>query len=141
MAQLSLKGVIAKLLRSANKEYKFQKGTASYTFDANTTTRSLSATITTQGRPVLIICSGDLNPSESASVWFTLDFYRGTTRISQQIDQSNTNSMNSPFCMMYLDVVAAGTYTYEARFTRGAGTFTLSEGGALQAPNFLVMEI
>jgi hypothetical protein len=43
--------------------------------------------------------------------------------------------------MAYLDIVGVGTYTYKAEFTRGAGTFTLTEGGALQSPNFVVLEI
>jgi hypothetical protein len=90
---------------------------------------------------VLLICSGDLNPLDANSAWFTLSFNRDGTLLSQQIDESHGNSWNIPFCMAYLDTVGAGTHTYTAQFTRGTGYFTLSEGGAAQAPNFVAIEI
>ena len=124
-----------------DKAYGFVKAPANFSFDANNTTRELTITLTTHGRPVLLICTGDLNPLETASDWFTLTFYKNSTALTSQICQSNTSSLNNPFALTYLDVVPAGTYTYKATFTRGAGTFTLTEGGAIQSPNFVAFEI
>ena len=43
--------------------------------------------------------------------------------------------------MVYLDIVAAGTYTYECRITSGSGATNLNEDSARQSPNFVAFEI
>lgn len=121
--------------------YGGTRGTASYTFDASNTSRTLSVTFTTHGRPVFIAVSGDLNPTTADVAWMTIDLYSDSTQLCRQIAQSNANSHNIPFHCSYLTSCAAGSHTFKVVFTRGAGTFTLSEGGAIQAPNFSVFEI
>ena len=121
--------------------YGFQKAPNGFTFDADTTSRTLSIQITTHGRPVLLICSGDLNPTTADAAWFITILQRGSTELARQIAESHGNSWNIPFCITYLDIVSAGTYTYNALFSRGAGTFSLTEGGQVQSPNFVAVEI
>lgn len=123
-----------------NKSYAFYKFPAGQTFDATTTTRNYTLNITTSGRPVFLIVSGDLNPT-SAGAWFHITFYRDNTELSYQICQSPANSSNVPFCMQYLDIVAAGTHAYKVQFVRGSGEFSLTETKASQSPNFTVFEI
>lgn len=123
------------------KAYGIARGTASYTFDASTTTRELSVTLTTHGRPVFLAASGDLNPTTADSAWFNIDLYLDSTQLCKQIAESHGNSWNIPFHCSYLTSCSAGSHTFKVKFTRGAGTFSLSENGAIQAPNFSVFEI
>lgn len=104
------------------------------------TTISKTISLTTHGRPVFLAVSGDNNPTDSTS-WFNIYFYRGGTQLSHQIDESHGSSWNIPFCMVYLDIVAAGTYTYECRITSGSGATNLNEDSARQSPNFVAFEI
>jgi len=122
--------------------YGFQKFATSgaVTVASSGTTLSKTITITTHGRPVFLACSGDNNPTDSTS-WFNIYFYRGSTQLCHQIDESHGSSWNIPFAMVYLDTVAAGTYTYECRITSGSGATNLNEDNALQSPNFAVFEI
>lgn len=139
-SMLDLKKLLGKITKAIASPYAKIKAPANYTFDATTTTRLLILSITTNGRPVFIACSGDINPI-TTSAWMNIRFYRDSTLLSHQIAQSNAESQNIPFCMIYLDTPPAGSYTYKVEFTRGAGDFTLSENGAMQAPNFVVFEI
>ena len=50
-----------------NKSYAFYKFPAAQTFDATTTTRNYTLNITTSGRPVFLIVSGDLNPTSAGA--------------------------------------------------------------------------
>ena len=127
---------------SIDGAYGFQKFATSGAVNvaSSGTTLSKTVTVTTHGRPVFLAISGDNNPTDSTS-WFNIYFYRGSTQLSHQIVESHGGSWNIPFCMVYLDVIGAGTYIYEARITSGSGASNLNEDSALQSPNFVVFEI
>ena len=97
-------------------------------------------TLTTHGRPVFVIVTGDNNPT-SSSAWLYIQIYRDTTRLTYQICESHGNSWNIPFGVCYLDAVPAGTYTYKCSITMGNGTSNLGEDGDHQAPQFIAFEI
>lgn len=122
------------------KNYGFYKSNAS-AFNVTTTRVTYgSITITTTGRPVFVICSGDFNPS-STSAWMNMWLIRDGIGLSHDIVESHANSWNIPFCISYLDIVPAGTHTYQIDFLIGSGTANLAENGALQQPDFSVFEI
>lgn len=122
------------------KNYGFYKSTAS-AFDVTATqVKYGSITITTTGRPVFIMCTGDMNPT-AASAWMHMWLLRNGTGITYDIVESHGNSWNIPFCLSYLDIVPAGTYTYSVDFAMGSGTANLAENGAVQQPDFSVFEI
>lgn len=146
MKNLSIKKVLAKLLNAITKmdrAYGFTKAPNAYEFNSTTTTRSLTTTITTHGRPVLLACTGDINPlsGQTTGAWAHITFYRDSTELSYQICQSTGASVNTPFSMAYLDIIPAGTYTYQVQFMRGAGNFSMTESRASQSPNFIAIEI
>lgn len=99
-----------------------------------------SLTITTYGRPVFVSVCGDLNPLEE-SCWIQIQLYRDGTELSYMICESHSSSNNNPFCLNYLDTVAAGSHTYRLRIYIGGGSGTLTENGAHEAPNFMAYEI
>lgn len=120
--------------------YAFYKWTGSVTLDSSTSPISKELSITTHGRPVFIIVTGDNNPLSEAC-WFSIIFYRNGTMISSQMVESHGTSWNIPFAMQYLDTVAAGTYTYKVEFSLGSGSSQLNESGDKQSPNFTIFEI
>jgi hypothetical protein len=72
----------------------------------------LSTSITTSGRPVQIIVSGDANPL-SAGGWGILALYRDSTEIGNRVQfESSASNENVPYCLQVIDAPAAGTYTY-----------------------------
>lgn len=119
--------------------YAFYKFPNPQPIDANNSIDK-SLTITTYGRPVFVSVCGDLNPLEE-SCWIQIQFYRDGTELSYMICESHGNSNNNPFCLNYLDTVAAGSHTYRLRIYVGGGSGTLTENGAHEAPNFMVYEI
>ena len=121
---------------NTNGAYGIQKWAATTTNG----TISKEITLTTHGRPIFLIVSGDNNPS-SSSAWHNINIYRGTTKLTQQIAESHGASWNIPFCLCYLDVVEAGTYTYKAELSIGSGTIIFGESGDVQAPQFIAFEI
>lgn len=120
--------------------YAFHKWTGSVVLDSTTSPIYKELSITTHGRPVFIIVTGDNNPT-SETCWFNIKFYRNGTMISSQIVESHGASWNIPFAMQYLDTVAAGTYTYKVEFSLGSGSSQLNESGDKQSPNFTIFEI
>lgn len=120
--------------------YGFYKWTGSVVLDSTTSPIYKELSITTHGRPVFIIVTGDNNPT-SETCWFNIKFYRNGTMISSQIVESHGASWNIPFAMQYLDTVAAGTYTYKVEFSIGTGSSQLNESGDKQSPNFTIFEI
>ena len=136
----ALSAISSRVTAIEERAHAMAKPTSAYTFDANNTSRTLSLTVTTHGRPVLIVCTGDINPT-TAGAYATLTFARDSTDLSYQIVQSTGASVNNPFSMAYLDDVEAGTYTYKVTFLRGNGDFSMTESKASQSPNFIVVEI
>lgn len=120
--------------------YGFYKWSGSVVLDSTTTSVSKELSITTHGRPVYIIVTGDNNPT-SETCWFNIFFYRNGTLLSSQTVESHGASWNIPFAMQYLDTVAAGTYTYKVEFVIGTGSTQLNESGNKQSPNFTIFEI
>lgn len=126
---------------NTNSAYGFVRApTGGYNFNADNTTKTISTTITSHGRPIFIIVTGDLNPWESTGGWFQLIIKRGSTELCKQTCQSTGASINVPFSMSYLDITGAGEKTYSCTFQRGSGNFTLAESDA-ERPVLCVFEI
>ncbi len=98
---------------------------------AGATYNILSVTITTSGKPVLLMASGDFNP-EATDVYCTFNFKRDTTSLTcaKQVSHASTTiGRNMPFSIMGMDTPAAGTYTYYIECYVGNGNATIPEGG------------
>jgi hypothetical protein len=86
---------------------------------------NLSVTITTTGRPVMLMVeSGTTGGSISAAAGFattpSIAFVRGSTTIAVSTYPSHDTAF--PFPPPFLDVVAAGTYTYKVQASKSAGS-------------------
>lgn len=111
-------------------------------WSAFTTSGSSSQTIeiTTSGRPVFICLCGDNNPS-SSTAWCRASIYRNSTKLTEEICESRNQSNNVVFNVCYLDIISAGTYTYQGLIEVGSGSITFGEEGNVQAPQFMAFEI
>lgn len=125
---------------NTNGAYGIQKWTATTINTSNPTSTSKSITLTTHGRPVFLILSGDINPTSSGG-WIYARISRDAVEITSQTCQSPAQSSNVPFCICYLDIVPAGTYDYTGNIMTGNGTNQLGEVGDLGAPQFIAFEI
>ena len=85
-------------------------------------TTIVSQTITTSGRPVQIIATGDANPLTSGG-WCILQLYRDGTAIGKKLQaESSSSNENIPYCLNFIDnPTTPGTYTYSVRIV-GGGT-------------------
>lgn len=76
---------------------------------------NLTVTITTSGRPVMVMCQGDGSGASgpfASGGSISIYLLRGATILSQ----GNYNLLSlPPSCVLYLDAVAAGTYTYKVQ--------------------------
>ena len=97
---------------------------------------NLSVSITTSGRPVMLMIQDDgtattgsyitLAPGGGASGLLT--FNRGVTEITEYNLQNHGASVVSwPASIIYMDVIGAGTYTYTVTMSTGAGAFALND--------------
>lgn len=90
---------------------------------------NMQVTITTHGRPVMLVLNCNFNPV-AANDWGSVTIYRGATDLSNgatqglQIAQSGGASWNIPISVTWIDIPAAGTYTYSA-YGRSLGAKTL----------------
>ena len=76
--------------------------------------------ITTNGKPVQVIATGDANPLANGA-WCQMRLYRDSTAIGQVVQAESTNSnINVPYCLQFVDAVAAGTYTYSMKVPAAA---------------------
>jgi hypothetical protein len=91
-------------------------------------TTVVSATITTSGRPVQVLVTGDVE-NNSAGGWTQLQLYRGSTAIGNTVHtEGSAGSENSPYALTVIDTPAAGTYTYALKINNSAGgTFNFGE--------------
>ena len=81
----------------------------------------ISQSITTSGRPIQIIATGDANPT-SAGAWVQLQLYRDGTAIGKKIQaESSSSNENVPYCLNYIDNPTAGSYTYSVKITASSG--------------------
>ena len=125
---------------SINANWSMSNAT-SVTVNTGTPTTIASCSITTNGRPVLIIGTGDANPG-AVGDWNYITIYRGESQIGKLIiNQTSGASHNNPFGVTTIDSPAAGTYTYSLRAYTGAGSITYGEIGNVQAPTIIAMEL
>jgi len=92
----------------------------------------VSQSITTSGRPIQIIATGDANP-QSAGAWVQLQLFRDGTAIGKklQVESSATNE-NVPYCLNFIDNPVAGTYMYSVRLTTDGPNFQFGEADGNQ---------
>lgn len=91
-------------------------------------TTLVSVSFTTNGYPVQVIATGDME-NNSAGGWVTLQLYRGSTAIGNIVHaEGSAGSENVPFALQVVDAPAAGTYTYALKINAAAGgTFNFGE--------------
>ena len=86
----------------------------------------ISQSITTSGRPIQIIATGDANPASAA--WCQLQLYRDGVAIGKKVQaESSSGNENVPYCLNFIDNPTAGTYTYSVRYVTGSGSFQFGE--------------
>jgi hypothetical protein len=112
----------------------------------NTTSSTNIATVSLTvkgGRPVLVMASGDANPSTNDNAWNYIQLFRGETGIGRYvIQQASGPSNNQAFGIVALDPSpSAGTYTYSLRAWNGDGPLTYGETGTGQAPVIIALEL
>jgi hypothetical protein len=112
------------------------------TVNTTTPTTIASCSITTGGKPVLLVGTGDGNPNQSGG-WHILQIYRDATAVGKLVINENAggSSANCPFALCFIDAPGAGTYTYTIKANQGSGSFTYGETGDGQAPTILAVEL
>lgn len=91
----------------------------------------VSQTITTSGRPIQIIASGDANPTSNG--WCQLQLYRDGVAIGKKLQaESSASNENIPYCLNFIDNPTAGTYTYSVKFVTGSCNFQFGEADGNQ---------
>ena len=114
------------------------------TVNTGTSTNIATVSLTVKGgRPILVMASGDANPSTNDNAWNYLQLFRGETGIgSYMIQQTTGGSNNQAFGIVALDPSpSAGTYTYSLRAWNGSGPLTYGETGAAQGPAIIALEL
>lgn len=93
----------------------------------------VSQSITSSGRPIQIIATGDANPQANGA-WVQLQIYRDGTAIGKKIQaESSSSNENVPYCLNFIDNPAVGTYNYSVRITAiGGGSFQFGEADSNQ---------
>lgn len=88
----------------------------------------VSQSITTSGRPVQIIATGDANPANNGA-WVQLQLYRDGTAIGKKVQaESSSSNENVPYCLNFIDnPTTPGTYTYSVRIVGGSSAFGFGE--------------
>lgn len=88
----------------------------------------VSQSITTSGRPVQIIASGDANPANNGA-WVQLQLYRDGIAIGKKVQaESSSSNENVPYSLNFIDnPTTPGTYTYSVRIVGGSGAFGFGE--------------
>ena len=122
-------------LKTATNSTNYVVGTGTaVTVNTTTPTTVASVTITTVGKPVFIICCGDLQPVSGAPAndWCNMRLYQGasTTIGNATLYHPGTAaSTNHMFSIHAIDVPAAGTYTYTCKAWQGVGSIQFGEVG------------
>lgn len=112
------------------------------TVNTATPTTIASCTLTTTGKNVFIVSTGDANPNQTGG-WNFVALYRDSTQVGKIIINENAggSSKNCPFAVCFIDTPSAGTYTYTTKAYQGSGSFTYGETGDIQAPTIFAVEI
>lgn len=128
-------------VRRNNANYAVSNATATTHGNTSPTTIA-SVTLTTNGNPVLLAGTGDMNPT-GGPTWFWFRLYRGETPLGKLVlCESTGNSINVPYSNVHIDTPSAGTYTYSLRSWRGgANSASFGETGNDQAPTVLAVEL
>jgi hypothetical protein len=127
-------------VRRSGANYAISNGPA-VTVNSATPTTIASITITTTGRPVLLIGTGDANPN-TAGDWNWIAIYRDSTQVGKVIiNQTSGGSYNNPFAVSHIDAPSQGTYTYTIKAYQGVGVITYGETGSAQAPTLIGLEL
>lgn len=120
--------------------YQISNSTAT-TISSATPTTIASITITTNGRPIFLNSTGDMNPV-GARAWNYLQIYRGSTAIGKYIIIEGTESTNNQgYALTHIDTPSSGTYTYTVKAWQGSGTTIYGESGNDQAPTLIAIEL
>jgi hypothetical protein len=92
----------------------------------------VSQTITTSGRPIQIIATGDANP-QAAGAWVQLQLFRDGTAIGKKLQvESSAVNENVPYCLNFIDNPTSGTYTYSVKLASGGNSFQFGEADGNQ---------
>ena len=132
------------VLNMANRAWHYNRWD-SFTLNSSTIVKSGTANLTTHGRPVFIVISGDLNAdsASSADIHVTRWPEGSSTGIQIRSVQINSpgSSINIPFCLSALDPVPAGSWKYTYSIEWLSGTCQFGEGSSDDAPTITIMEI
>jgi len=112
---------ITRAMQAAVGQQVASSGTGSTSSVTASTIPNQSVTLTTSGRPVVLVLQGqyisniNLNASFAQSADFF--FFRGATElIAYQLYAAKSSIVSIPCALTFVDVVAAGTYTYTAQY-------------------------
>jgi hypothetical protein len=116
--------------QGTSTNYVVGTGTAVTTNSATPTTVA-SVTITTNAKPIFVMCSGDLQPVNGTTDWCFIRIYRDSTAVGNicLYHPGTALSTNHMFAIHALDIPAAGTYTYTCKAWQGVGNIQFGEIG------------
>jgi hypothetical protein len=113
------------------------QGSKTITTGASFPAAIVSGSITTYGNPVLIMCSGDANPTSAG--YGRIQIYRNTTALCQALQyESSDSNENNPFSIQCVDPVEAGTYTY---YLKANTVSQNTQFGEVSGPNLILIEL
>tara|TARA_R100001086_G_scaffold226187_1_gene144762 strand:- start:342 stop:875 length:534 start_codon:yes stop_codon:yes gene_type:complete len=133
---------VGKLSSTAQSMAEAVSDASAVTINSSTATAIASVSITTTGKPVLLIASGNSNPGQTGG-FFLYRLYRDSTEIGKRHKAENggTSSQNFVFAINHIDTPSAGTYTYSIQAYQGSGTHTFGEDGDVEAAIITACEL
>jgi hypothetical protein len=134
--------ITGKVITSTQSQVQAVSDSSVVTVNSDTATTLASVSITTTGKPVLLIASGNSNPAQTGG-FFLYRLYRDSTEIGKRHKAENggTASQNFVFAINHIDTPSAGTYTYAIKAYRGGGTHTFGEDGDVEGAIITACEI
>lgn len=130
-------------LASTNVSQNFAVSNAtSITVSTGTATPIASVSLTTTGKPVLLVATGDANPLQTGG-WHFTQFSIDGTLIGKRVLNENGGgaSKNCPWSNTHIHQPPAGTWTFAINAWQGVGSMTYGETGDVQAPTIIAVEI
>ena len=98
----------------------------------------LSTTFTSTGSPVMIIVTGDANPTSAG--YAVLQLARNGSAIGQKVQVESINAnVNVPYCVQVIDTPSAGTYTYSLQTVTVLGG--VWDFGEQDGPTMTIVEL
>lgn len=98
----------------------------------------ISQTFTSTGNPVLVLVTGDANPTSPG--WVIMQVFRDGNAIGKRVQaESITANVNVPYCLQVIDTPPAGTYTYSMQTVTGIGGSW--DFGEQDAPTMTIVEL